>query len=198
MELYNNYKNLLIELGLEKEVCEFEVKNKIQKAITEKWRKIQGYKGAYEISNFGRIKSWKRKNETFITPWDNGKGYLHVKLTKDNKTNVHKVHRLVLETFYGIAPEGKEADHINKNRKDNRITNLRWATSSENSRNSKTNIQFIATSPNGVETKWGSGAEFIEAHPEINFNSSAISCCLKGKRKTHKGYTFELISKGGK
>lgn len=48
----------------------------------------------------------------------------------------YQVHRLVLETFVGFAPEGKpQADHINRVRDDNRVENLRWVSRSENQRN---------------------------------------------------------------
>lgn len=43
-----------------------------------------------------------------------------------------RVHRLVLETFVGPCPEGHDADHINGDREDNRLANLRWLDAVEN------------------------------------------------------------------
>lgn len=51
----------------------------------------------------------------------------------------YKVHRLVLETFVGKCPPGMQGDHINRNRTDNRLENLRWVTPAENNRNRKDN-----------------------------------------------------------
>lgn len=59
-------------------------------------------------------------------------GYLVVKINK----KFYRVHRLIAETFLQ-NPEGKPVvDHINRNPSDNRLSNLRWATVSENTENS--------------------------------------------------------------
>ena len=48
----------------------------------------------------------------------------------------YPVHRLVAWAFLGKCPEGKEIDHINRIRNDNRPENLRWLTRQENNWNS--------------------------------------------------------------
>lgn len=55
-----------------------------------------------------------------VTFWRRGKGF------------TRNVHRLVLETFVGPCPKGCETRHLNGNRTDNRLTNLRWGTRKEN------------------------------------------------------------------
>lgn len=64
-----------------------------------------------------------------------GSGYLRVRVRGKD----YKVHRLVLETFVGKCPPGMQGDHINRNRTDNRLENLRWVTPEENNRNRKDN-----------------------------------------------------------
>lgn len=64
--------------------------------------------------------------------YTDGKGYLRVKINGKH----YSVHRLVGETFIGPIPENKqEIDHISRNPQDNRVENLRWASRSDNMRN---------------------------------------------------------------
>lgn len=75
----------------------------------------------------------------FLTPRKGTDGYLCVTLTdaeKPGKKATYKVHRLVYEAFNGKIPEGKQIDHINRNREDNRVENLRAVTPRENIHNS--------------------------------------------------------------
>jgi hypothetical protein len=59
-------------------------------------------------------------------------GYHQIVLSQDGRTHYKYVHNIVLETFVGECPEGKEASHINNNRLDNRLENLCYETSKEN------------------------------------------------------------------
>ena len=88
----------------------------------------------YLISNQGRVFNTRTHRELGnVMP----NGYIHVNLSngKDDTQNYY-VHRLVMEHFGPPAPEGmNEIDHINRQRDDNRVENLRWCTHSENIRN---------------------------------------------------------------
>lgn len=59
-------------------------------------------------------------------------GYLGVVLHVDSQKYSCSIHRLVLETYAGSCPAGKEACHNNGNRLDNRLENLRWDTRCNN------------------------------------------------------------------
>lgn len=111
----------------------------------EQWRPIPGYEGSYEVSDQGRVRSLDRliiysngdRHHTkgrIKSASDNGNGYLTVTLSRHNSDVRRYIHRLVLEAFVGPAPEGMEACHENAKRYDNRLSNLRWDTKIENSK----------------------------------------------------------------
>ena len=94
-----------------------------------------------EIENFpnyliypdGRVKN--KKNDKFRSQHIGSRGYYIINLCHNGIQKTHKVHRLVA-MHYIANPENKEhIDHKNRNRLDNRVENLRWATRSENQQN---------------------------------------------------------------
>lgn len=89
----------------------------------ELWKVINDYEN-YEISTLGRV----RNNNKIINLQNGSKDYLIVTLYNKPKQKTFRVHRLVaihfLPNFYGKPT----VDHKNRNRKDNRLVNLRWAT----------------------------------------------------------------------
>lgn len=96
------------------------------------WRPIAGF-DEYFISTNGEIKNIKT-NRT-LKPLKSGSGgkYRSVILWK-NKVSVgpRYIHRLVLETFVGPAPDGKQCAHLDGNPENNKLINLKWVTPKEN------------------------------------------------------------------
>lgn len=105
--------------------------------MEEIWKEIEGYNKRYFISNKGSVKRIceKSKKEVYMKIHKNEKGYCRVRLSYNYKTNFKSVHRLVAEAFIPNPENKPEIDHINGNREDNRVENLRWATHSENMNN---------------------------------------------------------------
>lgn len=94
---------------------------------------IQGYEN-YLIYPDGRVWSKKGKGR-FLKLHSNRDGYLGATLRKNNKTKYFSVHRLIA-LHYIPKIEGKDfVDHIDRNRQNNEISNLRWVTKSENGQN---------------------------------------------------------------
>ena len=96
----------------------------------ERWRFIPSHTG-YKVSDQGRIEQLRSGYGTFagirlLTPSPSG----YVRIGIDGKS--HRLHRLVLLAFVGPCPEGMECDHLNGDRADNRLENLRWVTPKEN------------------------------------------------------------------
>ncbi len=108
--------------------------------MEEIWKGVPGFP-KYQVSNFGRVKSLQRKQEKILSPSYNEGGYLFVNLRQCGANNQKLVHRLVLWAFEG-HPKGRQCDHINRIRDDNRLENLRWATRKENRRNQVRSMTF--------------------------------------------------------
>lgn len=60
-------------------------------------------------------------------------GYLVSQITCNGTKLTCRLHRVIWISKYGVIPEGKVIDHINNNKKDNRISNLQLLTQKENS-----------------------------------------------------------------
>ena len=101
----------------------------------EEWRPIKGYEDRYGISSFGRIVSLnykngkhkrilstrKKENATTITP-------ATVLSASPRKPKTRTICRLVLETFVGKCPRGKEPGHLDGDPTNNRLSNLVYQT----------------------------------------------------------------------
>ncbi len=100
----------------------------------EIWKDIEGYKGLYQISNFGRVKSFYKFKILKSRP--NGKGYLRVHLSNNFIVTDYYIHRLVAQAFI-LNPNNYHCiNHIDGNKSNNHYKNLEWCSYSENNQHS--------------------------------------------------------------
>ena len=156
----------------------------------EIWKPIVGYEGVYEVSDQGKVRSLDRIVHSITgkkylckgkilkdTPGSHG--YPTVSLSKNSKIKRACVHRLVLETFIGLPKAGFEACHNNGTRSDNRLSNLRWGTSSENTQDVKRHGRMYQLKIKHCP----SGHEYTDENIYLYQNRRYCRACRSGKRK---------------
>ena len=114
----------------------------------EKWLPVVGFEDAYDVSDFGRVRSIPRvilradgrlhrrqtDHRVLKTPPAGSGGYPEVNLSHNGRKRVVTVHTLVLEAFVGPRPARAAACHFDGDPTNNRLENLRWDSHAANGR----------------------------------------------------------------
>lgn len=106
---------------------------KLQKGVCMKRQWIEGYEGKYEILDTGKVLSYKKNGNIHDIGRQNSDGYMIVTLSDlDNNRVTRTIHRLIAEAFLPKV-EGKDiVDHIDEDKTNNAVSNLRWCSPQEN------------------------------------------------------------------
>ena len=86
----------------------------------------------YLISNLGRIK--RIKTNRIITPDKEEKGYRRLSIIINGKKKHYAVHRLVALAFIPNPENKSQVDHIDNDKNNNCVNNLRWCSNKENAK----------------------------------------------------------------
>jgi hypothetical protein len=109
----------------------------------EIWKDIIGYESKYQVSNLGNVKSLnygRTKKERLLKACLGKSGYLQVDLCKNGIRKSKSIHILVCESFLNHISCKFElvVDHIDSDKLNNHINNLRIITNRENNSKERT------------------------------------------------------------
>lgn len=109
----------------------------------EIWKDIKGCEERYQISNLGRVKSLARDvvcgmgrivhfDERILKPQNTTDGYFGVNIKINGKYRLRKIHIFVAKAFVPNPQNLPQVNHIDGNKRNNKVENLEWVTPHEN------------------------------------------------------------------
>lgn len=110
----------------------------------EIWKQHPIY-SAYEVSNFGAVRN--KANKKVLSPREDKDGYnsVHLRIGIERENGIYQlIHRMVADTFLDSIENKPYVDHIDRDRKNNYVGNLRYVDAKENAANRK-KISYMLT-----------------------------------------------------
>lgn len=131
---------------LQKQLDDYKIQTEPQNRINKEifnavFEDLKGYESLYKISKHGEI--WSNWYSKVLTPTIDELGYANINLTKDTIKHHSYLHRLLAIQFIPNPDDKPFIDHIDRNPSNNSLSNLRWATHTENMNNKKDNIALL-------------------------------------------------------
>jgi hypothetical protein len=150
------------------------------------------FANGYIINKFGK----------FLKPELNKNGYLYVVLYKNKKRKSMLLHRLICQAFNENQYNKKYVDHIDHNKLNNWISNLRWVTLSENQKNhsKKENTMFRGVSFHKTKKAWISGYYNSEGKRKLKTfsvnkygNKNALARAVEHRYQAELLYDYTIL-----
>ena len=159
------------------------------------YKEIPNYNSRYSINENGKVINNERK--TLVKPMLSTSGYHYVHLVKDGKKETKYIHRLVGEVFLENPDNLPQIDHLDGNKLNNSVHNLRWVTASQNrlaygsEKRAKARMRKVkATNTIGEEIIFSSRKDAAEY---FNCLPSKIKYDHLYRKGDKKGWIFSLV-----
>jgi NUMOD4 motif/HNH endonuclease len=106
---------------------------KLSKIVDEIWKDIKGTDGKYQVSNYGRVKSFcNDKTKGKILKPGNIRGFYSVTLRINRLPHSFLVHKLTAESFIPKDSSNQNVViHLDWNKQNNHVSNLQWVSKNE-------------------------------------------------------------------
>jgi hypothetical protein len=154
----------------------------LEQRIDEIWRPVAWADG-YEVSDYGRVRSWKWSRPHILSPTTNRFGYHYVRLAPaPMQRKAVFVHGLVAEAFLGPRHEGMQVRHLDGNPTNNHVSNLQWGTQGENNRDQVRH----GTHPWAKKTHCPSSHPYDEANTYVNQGRRNCRECIRIKSAEYR------------
>jgi len=159
--------------------------------MIEEWKDIKGFEGLYQVSNLGRVlslpKTFKgggnggvKSHNGIILKQTKATLYPSVNFSVNGVKTVVNVHRLVAEAFLPNPENKTTVNHIDGNKYNSNVSNLEWATQSEN---------IIHAYKTGLSAK---GARHSRSKIVLDTQTGIFYDCAQDAAKA-KGYLYSTL-----
>ena len=168
----------------------------------EIWKPVKDYEGVYEVSNHGRIRRLTTvkgyKAGSFLSGGTHKRGYVQICLCRNGTKKLILLHQIVADAFLGQCPIGYTVDHVDNDKRNNKVSNLEYVTRPENTLRQHRNgrAKYVRGEKNGLAKLKSSDIpkirRLLSQHiprkriaDEFGVTSGTISAIARGKTWTH-------------
>lgn len=129
--------------------------------------------------------------------WVDNVGYYQSSFTENGKKHYVRLHRLLALAFIPNPNNYPQVNHIDGNKLNNDISNLEWATNSQNTKHGYDNNLYHSKNRSAViaiDKVNGNYMEFKsirECANQLNLNRKTITAILKKQKENNYSYDFE-------
>lgn len=177
--------------------------------MQEIWKDIKGFEGLYQVSSFGRIRSFKTSTKLgygkkwhILNPTVLNTGYESVTLYKSKTEKKRQlVHRLVAENFIPNNNNYPCVNHKDENKRNNQVDNLEWCTYQYNNAYGTARIRIRRTKSKPIG-QYAISGELLATYASakvasilLNCSATAIKDCCNNKYDHSMGYIWRFIDK---